>query len=118
MEHAGPSTPKRRTPWNTISARVISMVSRKGGVGKTTSAVNLGAAFALTGHTVLVIGVDPQCGVARTLGCGPEDLVGGLVDLFDQDLALTHLALSLAHSENACVPLALPGHYGGAGRQT
>ena len=92
MEHAGPSTPKRRTPWNTISARVISMVSRKGGVGKTTSAVNLGAAFALTGHTVLVIGVDPQCGVARTLGCGPEDLAGGLVDLFDQDLALTHLA--------------------------
>ena len=92
MEHAGPSTPKRRTPWNTISARVISMVSRKGGVGKTTSAVNLGAAFALTGHTVLVIGVDPQCGVARTLGCGPEDLDGGLVDLFDRDLALTHLA--------------------------
>lgn len=96
MDHADPSpapgNPKRRTPWNTLSARVIAVVSRKGGVGKTTSAVNLGAAFALSGHTVLVIGVDPQCGVARTLGCGPADLPGGLVDLFDQDLPLTHLA--------------------------
>ncbi len=94
MDHAdpAPATPKRRTPWNTLSARVIAMVSRKGGVGKTTSAVNLGAAFALSGHTVLVIGVDPQCGVSRTLGCGPDDLTGGLVDLFDQDLPLTHLA--------------------------
>lgn len=96
MDHAdpslAPSSPKRRTPWNTLSARVMAVVSRKGGVGKTTSAVNLGAAFALSGHTVLVVGVDPQCGVARTLGCGPADLTGGLVDLFDQDLPLTHLA--------------------------
>lgn len=96
MEHASPlaetSLPKRRTPWNTLSARVISLVSRKGGVGKTTSAVNLGAAFALSGHTVLIVGVDPQCGVARTLGCGPEDLEGGLLDLWERDRALTHLA--------------------------
>lgn len=96
MEHASatpePSRPKNRTPWNTLSARVISLVSRKGGVGKTTSAVNLGAAFALSGHTVLIVGVDPQCGVARTLGCGPEDLDGGLLDLWDHDVSLTHLA--------------------------
>jgi chromosome partitioning protein len=94
MDQADPAaTPKkRRTPWNTLSARVIALVSRKGGVGKTTSAVNLGAAFALSGHTVLVIGVDPQCGVAPTLGCGPGDLSGGLVDLFERDLPLTHLA--------------------------
>lgn len=83
---------KRRTPWNTLSARVISVVSRKGGVGKTTSAVNIGAAFALSGHTVLVIGTDPQCGVARTLGYSPDDLGGGLLDLWDNDTALTGLA--------------------------
>jgi chromosome partitioning protein len=93
MEHAFPSrAPRRRTPWNTLSARVISMVSRKGGVGKTTSAVNLGAALALSGHTVLVVGVDPQCGVSRTLGRGPDNLHGGLLDLFDLDIPLTDLA--------------------------
>ena len=93
MDHAFPArAPRRRTPWNTLSARVISMVSRKGGVGKTTSSVNLGAALALSGHTVLVVGVDPQCGVSRTLGRGPADLHGGLLDLFDLDAALTDLA--------------------------
>ncbi len=58
------------------------MVSRKGGVGKTTSAVNLGAALALSGHTVLVIGLDPQCGVCQTLGQGPDTLEVRLGDLF------------------------------------
>ncbi len=86
-----PAALKRRTPWNTLSARVISLVSRKGGVGKTTSAVNLGAAYALSGHSVLIIGVDPQCGVARILGGGATDS-GGLLDLFDHDAALTDLA--------------------------
>jgi chromosome partitioning protein len=84
--------PKRRTPWNTVSARVISVVSRKGGVGKTTSAVNLGAAFALSGHTVLLVGVDPQCGVSRTLGYAVDELDGGLLDLFEHDVPLSHLA--------------------------
>jgi chromosome partitioning protein len=87
-----PDSPKRRTPWNTLSARVISIVSRKGGVGKTTSTVNLGAALALSGHSVLIIGVDPQCGVSRTLGYGAEELDGGLLDMFERNIPLTHLA--------------------------
>lgn len=87
---------KRRTPWNTVSARVISLISRKGGVGKTTSAVNLGASFALSGHSVLVIGVDPQCGVARILGRGADSLDQGLLDLYDHDQTLTDLAQTSA----------------------
>lgn len=83
---------KRRTPWDTLSARVISLVSRKGGVGKTTSAINLGAALALSDHSVLLVGVDPQCGVARSLGYSPEDLDGGLGDIFTADVPLTDLA--------------------------
>lgn len=92
MEPAFPISPKRRTPWNTLSARVITVVSRKGGVGKTTSAVNLGAAFALSGHSVLIVGTDPQCGVAPTLGARADQLAGGLVDLWDHDARLTDLA--------------------------
>ncbi len=74
--------PRRRTPWNTLGGRVISLVSRKGGVGKTTSAVNLGAALALSGHTVLVVGVDAQCGVCRSLGCKPHELPHCLTEIF------------------------------------
>lgn len=72
---------RRRTPWDTVDGRVISLVSRKGGVGKTTSAVNLGAALALSGHTVLVVGVDPQCGVCRSLGTEQNELDTGLVEI-------------------------------------
>ena len=83
--------PRRRTPWQTVDGRVISLVSRKGGVGKTTSAVNLGAALALSGHTVLVVGTDPQCGVCRSLGADPGKLTTGLAEIFSHHTPLTEL---------------------------
>jgi chromosome partitioning protein len=84
--------PRRRTPWNTVGGRVISLVSRKGGVGKTTSAVNLGAALALSGHSVLIIGLDPQCGVCRTLGVRPHELPRCLDELWTAHARLSELA--------------------------
>jgi chromosome partitioning protein len=87
---------KKCTPWGTHSARVISFVSRKGGVGKTTSCVNLGAALALSGHAVLIVGVDPQCGVSRSLGYGRQDLDGGLADIFTSSVPMTHLVYTTA----------------------
>ncbi len=90
------SSLKQSTPWNTLEARVISFVSRKGGVGKTTSAVNLGAALALTGHSVLVVGTDPQCGVSRTLGYGRDELKSGLLEIFTGSHTLTDLTHTTA----------------------
>ena len=83
--------PRRCTPWGTVDGRVISFVSRKGGVGKTTSAVNIGAALALSGHTVLIVGTDPQCGVCRTLGVSPLELNTCLSGIFTDNQPLTDL---------------------------
>ncbi len=91
-ETESPKTPKRSTPWNTVEGRVISLISRKGGVGKTTSAVNVGAALALSGHNVLIVGADPQCGVCRTLASGPNALVSGLNEVFAGLGSLTDMA--------------------------
>ena len=55
-------------------ARVIAMVNQKGGVGKTTSTVSLGAALAGYGRRVLLVDFDPQGAVAISFGINPKEL--------------------------------------------
>ena len=49
------------------------MVNQKGGVGKTTTAVNLSAALALSGQQTLLVDMDPQCNATTSLGIQPTE---------------------------------------------
>ncbi len=55
-------------------ARVIAMVNQKGGVGKTTSTVSLGAALAGYGRKVLLVDFDPQGALAISFGLNPNEM--------------------------------------------
>ncbi len=66
-------------------ARVISMVNQKGGVGKTTSTVSLGAALAGYGRKVLLVDFDPQGALSVALGMNPNEMDLSIYNLLTQN---------------------------------
>lgn len=77
-----------------LSRRILAVTNQKGGVGKTTTAINLGAALARLKKRVLLIDLDPQGNASTGLGIVPSDRMFTTYDLLVDEVPLANVVLA------------------------
>src|ERR1700690_1886756 len=91
-------------------ARVIAICNQKGGVGKTTTAVNLGAYLAAAGRRVLLIDFDPQANASSALGhvgeINESSIYHGILDLVPHEQLIKPTTIYNYHYINSAPHLA------------
>ncbi|MBI5621775.1 ParA family protein [Candidatus Falkowbacteria bacterium] len=88
-------------------SRIISIVNQKGGVGKTTTAVNLAAYLAEYGKNVLLVDMDPQANATSGLGIDHQNLEAGIYEVIAGQRSLRHIVVPTKHMGLKVAPATL-----------
>ena len=96
-----------RSPFARPLPRILALANQKGGVGKTTTAVNLGACLAELGYRVLVVDLDPQGNASTGLGINIRDLHGSMYDVILHDLPIEDCVEATSVRNLFCAPSSL-----------
>ncbi|MGP9803456.1 ParA family protein [Paracoccus sp. NSM] len=83
---------------------ILAIANQKGGVGKTTTAINLGAALSEMGHEVILIDLDPQGNASTGLGIAPDKRDMSSFDLLTGDVTLQAGLCATAFPRLSIVP--------------
>ena len=73
--------------------KIISIVNQKGGVGKTTTAINLGTALAAIDKNILLIDLDPQGNLSTGIGISEKQRETSVYDLITKDISINNTVL-------------------------
>jgi chromosome partitioning protein len=92
----------------TGKAKVIAFANQKGGVAKTTTTLNLAAAFAEQGHRVLCVDMDPQGNLTMSQGIDPDTLEQSMFDVLVHDLSIREV-IRRREIDVACASIDLAG---------
>ncbi len=92
----------------TGKAKVIAFANQKGGVAKTTTTLNLAAAFAEVGHRVLCVDMDPQGNLTMSQGIDPDTLEQSMFDVLVHDLSIREV-IKRREIDVACASIDLAG---------
>jgi chromosome partitioning protein len=92
----------------TGQAKVIAFANQKGGVAKTTTTLNLAAAFAEQGHRVLCVDMDPQGNLTMSQGIDPDTLDRSMFDVLVHDLSIREV-IRRREIDIACASIDLAG---------
>jgi chromosome partitioning protein len=92
----------------TGQAKVIAFANQKGGVAKTTTTLNLAAAFAEAGHRVLCVDMDPQGNLTMSQGIDPDTLEQSMFDVLVHDISIREV-IRRREVDVACSSIDLAG---------